>query len=328
MGTRATLAVAGSTHREAALASLDAMLRMLESAERELSTWRSDSVLSRLNRQPVGEPFAASDGLCALVLELAEWRDKTDGAFDPAVGALVSAWALRGNGRVPTTTQLEQARARTGLSLIEVTRGPCRVTRRADVTVDAGGFGKGLALDRLMTGRSDAVSVSESDPPSDRWMVDLGGQVAVGPSIARAAPRWPGSISSEGWPVALAHPVHRHRPVLELRIDSGSLAVSGGSERDQQVDGVRVGHILDPRRGVPANQPFAVAVWHPSALAADVLSTALYVMGIDKGLDWAETHDVAVCYLVSATGSPDVTLEPSAAFRSRFGTAGRLAFVP
>ena len=78
-------------------------------------------------------------------------------------------------------------------------------------------------------------------------------------------------------------------------------------------------------------------MWHPRALVADVLSTALYVMGVEEGLAWAEAHAVAVCYLIpatdsltgSATGSPiasqiketEVTLEASSIFRTRFGTA-------
>ncbi len=333
MGTRATLAIAGGTHRDTALASLEQMLRVLETAERELSTWRSDSVLSRLNTHPVGAPLSMSDELCSVLLELDHWRDQTGGAFDPAVGALVSAWALRDGGRLPTPASLELARARSGLSFLHVTMDPCTVTRRADVTVDAGGFGKGLALDRLLTLRPRYGSTSGPG----RWMVDLGGQVAVSPVTERSELNSHGSTQSAGWPVAVAHPVHRDQSVLELRLDSGSLAVSGGSERDRQVEGTRVGHILDPRRGVPANRPFSVAVWHPRALVADVLSTALYVMGVEEGLAWAEAHAVAVCYLIpatdsltgSATGSPiasqikatEVTLEASSIFRTRFGTA-------
>ncbi len=60
----------------------------------------------------------------------------------------------------------------------------------------------------------------------------------------------------------------------------------------------RLGHILDPRTGKPAGFKGSVSVWHEQALIADILSTALYVMGPEKGLSWADGRNVAACFLV------------------------------
>ncbi len=98
--------------------------------------------------------------------------------------------------------------------------------------------------------------------------------------------------------------------------------MSGGSERDRWVDGVRVGHIVDPRVGRPVDSTSSVIVWHRQALVADMLSTALYVMGEDAGLVWAARHDVAACFIspprVGASPDGDVTLRASRAFRRQF----------
>ena len=118
-------------------------------------------------------------------------------------------------------------------------------------------------------------------------MVDLGGQVSV------SGPRRDGSP----WLVAIAHPGDRNRPSIHVALRQGSLSTSGGSERDLQVDGTRIGHILDPRTGRPAPFVGAVTVWHERGLVADILSTALYVMGRDVGLAWAEQAGVAAAYL-------------------------------
>ena len=59
-----------------------------------------------------------------------------------------------------------------------------------------------------------------------------------------------------------------------------------------------MGHILDPRTGFPITRKTSVVVWHQSALVADVLSTALYVMGVEEGLRWAEIRGVAACFIV------------------------------
>ena len=168
---------------------------------------------------------------------------------------------------------------------------------------DAGAFGKGLALDRLWA--ADFGS-------GGRWLADLGGQVAVGPA------------SRGGRQVALAHPVERDRAVVEVRLEHGSLAVSGGSERDRHVNHVPVGHILDPRTGRPVSREFSVVVWHTRALVADILATALYVMGADEGLAWAEARGLVACFLLpvtaekSSTALDGVELSATVAFTRRF----------
>jgi thiamine biosynthesis lipoprotein len=148
--------------------------------------------------------------------------------------------------------------------------------------MDVGAFGKGEALDRV-------ASVLGAGP----WLVDLGGQVSVGG-------RSPGD---DAWAVAIADPRWRDRPVLEVRLSAGSLSTSAGSERDHVVGGRRVGHILDPRSGQPAAFTGSVTVWHQQGLAADALSTALFVMGPEEGLRWSESRNLAVLYLIPESGT-------------------------
>ena len=129
-----------------------------------------------------------------------------------------------------------------------------------------------------------------------------------------------GQPAGAGWPVAIAHPARRHQVALALTLTTGSLATSGASERSRVVDGRPVGHILDPRTGQPIHRPESVTVWHEDPLAADILSTALYVMGADNGLDHAEQHGVAALFLVPDPGrdAVSVTVRASRMFEIRF----------
>lgn len=101
--------------------------------------------------------------------------------------------------------------------------------------------------------------------------------------------------------VAVAHPIHRASPAVTLTLHGGhSVATSGNSERGITVDGRRLGHLLDPRTGLPAPDWGSVSVVSADPLVADILSTALYVMGPEAGLAWAEQRDdVGVLFLVS-----------------------------
>lgn len=280
MGTRATLVVF-TPDRAAGVTQLEQMLLSLEQTEAELSTWRAQSALSTLNQQPVGHPLTLSPGVCALWPDLARWHRVTEGAFEPAVGALISAWGLRADGRVPSDRELAGARALTGFSLLHFDPDSCQVVRRRNATMDAGAFGKGEALRR----------VRQAMPGETPWLVDLGGQVAVSGLEARRS-----------WPVAIADPVRRTTALVEITLQHGSLATSGSSERSIDVAGERLGHILDPRTGRPVYRPESISVWHEDALVADALSTALYVMGPDEALQFAERHALAVLVLVPSGG--------------------------
>ena len=298
MGTRATF-VAVAADRAAGLARIERMVRAVEATEAELSTWRDDSALSALNRQPHGTPFSVSPPVCELLGRLEGWRRATAGAFDPAIGSLIDAWGLRDAGRRPDDEELRAAAARAGWPLLGFDREPCTVTRQADVTLDAGGFGKGEALDRVRAAESGH---------SGAWLIDFGGQVAVS-----------GGAADSVWPVALAHPTRRGSPVAEVSLAGGSLATSARSERTITLDtGVRVGHILDPRSGIPINRSASVTVWHQDAFTADVLSTALYVMGPDAGLEWATARDLAACFIAPLAGTDEVSFRATPAFERRF----------
>ena len=293
MGTRARLATYAHS-RDAGLAALQSALIALERTEAELSTWRESSEISTLNQQAVGAPWRATPATCRLLDDVWRWHAATGGAFDPAIGKLLTAWDVHGGGAVPNAVDQARAAKTSGLALLTFDSAQCTATRLSDVAIDAGAFGKGEALDR-------AAAVMGRDP----WMIDLGGQVSAG------------GITGDGWPVAIAHPRNRTSPHTQVTLRHGSLSTSGGSERDVTVGGTRVGHIFDPRTGRPAPFAGSVTVWHERGLVADILSTALYVMGPEDGLRWAAANQVAALYLIPEGSS--VQTRMTAAFQTASG---------
>ncbi len=305
MGTRATL-VARASERPAALAALDALLTSLESTENDLSTWR-DTPFNRLNALPENTPAPLDASLCALLREVNTWNSRTNGAFDPAVGPLIDLWGVQKRPRVPTPREIGAALAASHLRAWRFDAAACTIARPPGGRLDSGGFGKGEAIDR-------AARVPTA---AGAWMIDLGGQIGV------SAPH--DTSRDEGWRVGIAHPRARLRVLFTVTLHDGSLATSGGSERDQRARGTRVGHILDPKTGTPARFDGSVVVWHDRGLIADILSTALYVMGPGAGLRWAEQNGIAACFLVPR--GRGVRVRPSSAFTRLFGVkTSRRAF--
>jgi thiamine biosynthesis lipoprotein len=272
--------------RPSGLGAIESVFREVQRLDDLLSTWREDTELSHLNRAPVGQAVPASAEILGLLGQARRWRDETQGAFDPGLGSLIDAWDMRGEGRRPSPEELNLALAASGLDLfdLDVEGGTLRRTREGS-WIDSGAFGKGAAL---RTARAALTGLGIRSA-----LLDFGGQVlAMG-----------GGQEGSGRSVAIAHPARRHEPAALIRLTDASASTSGQSERALEVDGCRLGHILDPRSGFPVPAWGSVTVVAADPLAADALSTALFVLGPEDALRWARDRpDVGVLVLVERDG--------------------------
>jgi FAD:protein FMN transferase len=269
MGTTLRIGV-HAPERGAGITAIEAAFRAVRATDSLLSTWRDDSELARLNRAAPGRPVPVSAPLGRTLAEVDRWSRATDDAFDPAIGALVDAWDLRGRGRVPSAGELARARERVGRRAFRLSpdgRTLCRLVRGA--WLDSGGFGKGAAL--------AAARDSLAAHGITSALLDFGGQVlALG-----------GDAHDRAWATPVAHPSRRLEPVARLQLRDRSASTSAQSERFVEIGGRRYGHILDPRTGRPVPAWGSVTVVAADPLVADILSTALLVLGPDAALAWA-----------------------------------------
>jgi thiamine biosynthesis lipoprotein len=276
MGTFLDVAVVAA-NRETGLAASERVVAEARRVEDLLTTWR-DSPLSRLNAAAPGEEVAVGPELAALLAEMLRWSARTDEAFDPTVAPLMRAWDLRGAGRVPDRSELAAAVAATGPGRFRVSPELGTAARLHPAAgIDEGAWGKGYALDRIAERLAEA-GVGDA-------LIDLGGQtLALGrdPSGASGA-------SGKAWRIGIAHPRERQRPVAMLSVSNLSASTSANSERGRTAGGRPIGHELDPHTGEPAFDFGSATVLAPSALVADVLSTAFFVLGPEKGLALSES---------------------------------------
>ena len=271
MGTTLDLVVR-MKYRPQALEASEAALTEIGRVETLLTTWKTGGELARVDAAPAGKPVVVSAELVETLSQVFAWIPRTDGAFDPTVLPLVRAWGLRENGRIPTPADLAAARAAVGADQFRVDVRGRTVTRlSAAAGIDEGAWGKGYGLDRAARVLAKAGVRSA--------LLDLGGQVlAVGTDT-----------SEKPWRVPVADPRDRNRTVIELGLADVSASTSGDSERSREVAGRRIGHLLDPRTGEPAPDFGSVTVIAPAGLVADVLSTAFFVLGPERGLALSET---------------------------------------
>lgn len=287
MGTIYEITVAGETDAHAAPA-VQAALAEIQRLETILSEWRNDSEISRVNAGAGnGQPVHVGPDTLAVVkagIDVSRW---SDGAFDLSWAALRGLYTFQpDNHHVPTDRELRTRVRLIGWRDIVLDEAASTIMlRRAGMAIGTGGIAKGYALDRASEILERAGMQS--------FMLFGGGQVQVH-----------GLRGDRAWRVGIQHP-RTNDYVAFLEASEGSISTSGDYEHFF-IDGRgrRWHHIIDPRTGRPVPHTASVSVLAPRGLYADALSTAVFVLGAQRGIAMLATlpfHAEAV--VISADGT-------------------------
>jgi thiamine biosynthesis lipoprotein len=259
--------VVGAEVQQLAEAALDEIDRL----ESQLTVFREDSEVSRLNRLAPYGPVVVEPRLFALLQLAASIHRKTEGAFDITTGALTKTWGFfRRQGRVPDEAELAQARARVGMQhvALDPARGSAHYLRRG-LEINLGSIGKGHALDRA----AEVLQAGWGEAPG-------GALLHGGHSSVYALGSEPGR--TDGWLVGIRHPWDPQRRLALVRLRNQGLGTSAATYQHVEYHGRKLGHILDPRTGWPAEGMASASVIAPTAAEADALATAFYALGVEK----------------------------------------------
>jgi len=287
MGTRyhvTVLNVPPDTDRAALQSDIDEALTRVDAA---MSTWRADSEISRLNALPVGEWLPISGELHEVLQESIKTHGLSDGAFDVTVAPLLAAWGFgpRGAGpRVPERAELEALAERVGTSGFELATEPFRARKKAEREIELSAIAPGYAVD-LIARRFAARGIGD-------FMVEVGGEVRTAGHNAEGGP----------WRIGIERPdAPPGTPQITLTLKGESVSTSGDYRDFFEHEGRRYSHTLDPRSLRPVDHALAsVTVLAADCMRADALSTALMVLGPERGLELAEREGLAVYMLVRA----------------------------
>jgi len=261
-----------------AVALTEGALDLIDALERQLTVYRDDSEVSRINADAHLGPVEVEPGLFGLLEQALAIGRATGGAYDVSAGALSVAWGFfRGPRRVPDPETLAEARARTGQHHLRL--DPETRTVRFDrpgIVINLGSIGKGYAIDRAI------------DVIRGHWW-PTSALVHGGRSSLYALGSPPGRFGGR-WEVALRNPFDPASPLGVLRLRDRGMGTSGTAFQRFEAGGRVYGHILDPRTGEPAEGPASVTVLAPTAAEADALSTAFYLLGIEGAAAYVAEH--------------------------------------
>ena len=240
---------------------------------RELNACMSDydpeSELRRLcDTSAEGAAAPVSKDLWQVLVTAQQLSEKTDGAFDVTVGPIVKIWRnARRTKELPSPEVLARARASVGYQLLRLdSRRQAVELLRPKMRLDLGGIAKGYAVNEAMAAiRKRGVSIA---------MVEAGGNIGLGDPP-------PGK---KGWRIGVASLDRDGPPRQYLTLSSATVSTSGDLWQYAVIGGVRYAHLIDPRTATALTNRCSVTVVGPQGVNTDGLSSAVAILGPEKGL--------------------------------------------
>jgi thiamine biosynthesis lipoprotein len=285
--------------------------RRLQQMHRDWHAWKGEGELMRLNRAfAQGEGFILSAQMADLLRQGQDYFRLSDGLFNPAIGRLVALWGFHNDelpsGQPPDSRQIQAlVAAAPGMDDLHL-KGSRISSDKRRVQLDLGAYAKGyalnLALDQL---RAEGLA---------NVIVNAGGDLCVA-----------GRHGERPWRIGVRHPQGRGViAALELQ-DGECVMTSGNYERYREFEGIRYGHIIDPRSGYPVDHVASATVISRQGGLADAAATALSVAGPGEWQRIAAQMAVDRVMLVDESGR--VYLSPAMQRRIRFESAPREVIV-
>lgn len=255
--------------------------------EQTLNMYDEESELSVMCRDyRPGQPYEVSALLYDFLDTSLSMAKRSNGAFDPTVGAVVKRWGIgSGEVRIPAEKELAILINRTGYHHIRLLPDKrAAIIDIEGITIDPGAIGKGLAIDYIIHYLKD-YHVEQA-------CVDFGGNLYV---------------MGDTYRIGVREPEDPEKMMAIVPVKDQAVSTSSWYEHYIERDGRVYGHLIDPASGKPVESEFtSVTVICDRAVYADMLSTALYVLGAEKGeaviRSLREESGICVDYLAGRAG--------------------------
>ncbi|MGD0552013.1 MAG: FAD:protein FMN transferase [Sedimentisphaerales bacterium] len=293
MGTLARIVVVAK-HEWQGKRCIEAGFEQLKRIDAMMSDYKNDSELSRVNREAFTNPVKVSPELFEILQKSVEFSRLSNGAFDVTVGPLVDLWHKAGEVNVvPDENTLAATKARVGFEklILDANERTVRFAVKG-MRLDLGGIAKGYAVDKAveamrrcgaiggMVCASGDIRCFGKPADKDTWRVGLQNPVAANPPDSN------GAIGAE-------------QMLMVLKLNDMAVATSGDYRRFVTIGGKRYSHIIDTNTATGASKLSSDTILAANAVDADALSTAVNVMGVEKGLALVESLDDVETILIT-----------------------------
>jgi FAD:protein FMN transferase len=247
----------------------------LETINQSMSTYRSDSQISRFNAlNKADEKFVISEDFLEVLLVARTVYQLTDGAWDGTVNPLVSLWGFMSEKlptKIPDKNEIHRILPHIGFDKIIISTKGYIQKKDPDITLDLASIAKGHGVDR--------VSELLLNNGFKNFIVEIGGEVYASGNNMEKIP----------WRVGINTPDKNasfDTVYKVITLTDMAMATSGDYRNLMEIDGQHYSHIIDPRTGYPVqNHVVSATIIAQTCTFADGLATAVMAMGPEKSLD-------------------------------------------
>lgn len=282
MGTRIAVEL---WHDDAAAAeqAMDAVLDEMRRVDALMSHYKPESQLSQINARAALGPLQVDLELTELIGLAGELSERTGGAFDITYASVGYLYDYRAH-RKPTDEQIVAGLGAVDWRHVIVDRAASTVRfTQPGVRIDLGGIAKGYAVDR-------AIAILQSLGIRHASVTAGGDSRVIGDRFGRP------------WMIGIRHPDDPDQVIARIPVVDAAISTSGDYERYFDEDGQRHHHIINPHTGRSVGGVRSVTIIGPDATTTDGLSTSVFVMGPERGIELVERLDDVDAVIVQADG--------------------------
>jgi thiamine biosynthesis lipoprotein len=282
MGTRVSVELWADDEARGGELVADVM-REYHRVDDAMSTYKPDSEISQVNSRAADAPMVISEELFGLVERSLELSAMSGGAFDITYESVGYLYDFRARQR-PTDRQIEERIGAVDYRHVVLDRARRTIFFKAQgVRINLGGIAKGYVVERAAAMlRARGV---------EHALLNAGGDTRV-----------IGDRRGQPWIVGIRHPRVADEVVTRLPLVDEAISTSGDYERYFEENGRRYHHIINPATGRPTEGILTVTVIGPDGTMTDGLDTAIFVLGVERGLELIGAYPDYETIIVDATG--------------------------
>lgn len=285
MGSRFDITISAKS-AQIAEAYIDTAIIEIERIENVISEWRTETLVSEINRNAGIKPVKVTPELFGLTERALGFSKLTDGAFDISFASMDKIWKYDGSmTELPSKESVKKSVAKVGYKNIILDKKNSTIfLKLPGMKIGFGSIGKGYAADKtkeLMLSKGVTAGIINASGDMNTWGKQPDGNE---------------------WTIGITNPMNQNKVFATFPLSGNAVVTSGDYEKFVILDGKKYSHIIDPRTGYPAHGISSVTVFATSAELANGLSTSIMVMGKDAGLNLINQIPGMSCVIVDENG--------------------------
>lgn len=265
---------------------IDLAVAEVKRIENLISDWIPTTQISEINRNAGIKPVKVDTEVFELVERSIKISQITNGAFDISYASMDKIWKFDGSMKLmPTEDAIKKSVAKIGYKNIILNPKEQTVFLKLEgMKLGLGGIGQGYIADKVKDLLFSKGCLS--------GIINVSGDINV----------WGKQPDGKPWTVGIVNPLNKNKIFATFPIEDSAVETSGSYEKYVNFNGIRYSHIIDPRTGYPASGIVSVSVFAKQTEIADAMATAIFVLGVEVGLDLVNQIKGLECIIVDDKG--------------------------